>query len=302
LLALEGSPLAFPNLPSSVHDGRVELRRGSTLAYVSEVKVGEHDYLLGADLTYVPKQLVTPYPHYEYRGIELAGEMKLPLALFRSRDQPKLKQSGDGFVETGEKFARLSHVALTGKTAESGGERLLETAEGSWVREKEAVVPVASSTPPWGTAPAKGRGTWIEVSVTGGWLIAYENLTPVFTTLISPGRGGPAKPDEDPIAEARTPLGVYPVSGKFATATMEAPGNLIHSEVPWTQNFSGPHALHAAYWHDDWGNYKSGGCINVSPLDGKHLFEWTDPPLPAGWHGIRWMPWRGPSTILIVHR
>ena len=84
---------------------------------------------------------------------------------------------------------------------------------------------------------------WIEVSVNGGWLIAYENTEPVFTTLISPGRGGAAKPDEDPIAEARTPLGVFPISGKFATATMEAPGNLVHAAVPWTQNFSGPHAF-----------------------------------------------------------
>jgi hypothetical protein len=193
-------------------------------------------------------------------------------------------------------------VALTGRSEEAAGERYLETSEGAWVNAKDAVVPTPSVQPPWGTATPKGRATWIEVSVTGGWLIAYEDTKPVFTTLISPGRGGPAKPDQDPIEEARTPLGAFPVSGKFATATMEAPGNLIHSAVPWTQNFSGPHALHSAYWHDDWGTNKSGGCINVSPIDGKKLFEWTEPALPQGWHGIRWMPWRGPATIVIVHR
>jgi hypothetical protein len=302
LLAVEGSPLSFPNLPNSVQDGRVELRKGSTVAFVSDVRVGDKDFLLGADLTYIPKERVTPFPRYDFHGIELGAEAKLPLALFRGKDRPKLKREGDAFVETGESFARLSHVALTGKTEGVGNDKLLETTEGSWVRATDAVVPVASEKPPWGTETPKGRATWMDISVNGGWLIAYENTTPVFVTLISPGRGGAAKKDEDPIPEARTPLGVFPVSGKFATATMEAPGNLIHSAVPWTQNFSGPHALHTAYWHDDWGNPKSGGCINVSPLDGKKLFAWTEPPLPEGWHGTRWMPWRGPATIVVIHR
>jgi hypothetical protein len=300
--ALEGSPLSFPNLPNSVHDQRTELRRGSTVAYVAEVHVGAEDYLLGSDLSYFKKPLVTPFPHYQFQGIDLGGATKLPLALFRGADRPKLERHGDAFSETGEKFARLSHVALTGQSAEVGGERYLETEGGAWVRAKDAVVPTPSDHPPWGTATPKGRGTWIEVSVNGGWLIAYEGKKPVFTTLISPGRGGAAKPDEDPISEARTPLGVFPISGKFATATMEAPGNLVHSAVPWTQNFSGPHALHAAYWHDDWGSPKSGGCINLSPLDGKKLFGWTEPALPEGWHGVRWMPWRGPATIVVIHR
>jgi hypothetical protein len=258
--------------------------------------------LLAADLSYVPKESVTPFPHYQFRGLDLNGDVKLPLALFRGKDRPRLARVEGTFQDTGKTFARLSHVALTGQSEEVSGERYLETADGSWVNAKDAVVPTPSNKPPWGTATPKGRATWIEVSVTQGWLIAYENTTPVFTTLVSPGRGGPAKPDQDPIEEARTPLGVFPVSGKFATATMEAPGNLIHSAVPWTQNFSGPHALHSAYWHDDWGSYKSGGCINVSPIDGKKLFEWTEPSLPEGWHGIRWMPWRGPATIVIVHR
>jgi len=300
--AVEGSPLHFPGLPSSVHDSRTELRRGSTVAFVSEVRVSDTDYLVGWDLSYFPKQLVTPLPHSDYRGVELGGEVKLPLALFRGPDRPKFKRDRDGFVDTGEKFARLSHVGLTGQSTEVGQERYLETTEGSWVRALDAVVPTPADHAPWGTTPVRGRGSWIEVSVVGGWLIAYENLTPVFTTLISPGRGGPARRDEDPTTAARTPLGVFPISGKFATATMEAPGNLIHTAVPWTQNFSGPHSLHAAYWHDDWGNPKSGGCINVSPLDGKRLFEWTEPSLPEGWHGVRWLPERGPATMMLIHR
>jgi hypothetical protein len=302
LHALQGSPLRFPGLPNSIHDQRTELRRGSTVAFLADpLHVGDRDWLLGSDLSYIPKEKVTPFPHYEFHGIDLKGDDKLPLALFRS-EAHKLRRDADGFSDTGQTFARLSHVALTGQSQETDGERYLETEAGAWVKAKEAVAPAPSGKPPWGTRTPQGRATWIEVSVTQGWLIAYEGDTPVFTTLVSPGRGGPAKPDQDPIEEARTPLGTFPISGKFATATMEAPGNLVHSAVPWTQNFSGPHAMHAAYWHDNWGNYQSGGCINLSPLDGKKLFEWTEPALPAGWHGVRWLPWRGPATIMVVHR
>ena len=76
---------------------------------------------------------------------------------------------------------------------------------------------------------------------------------------------------------------------------------LLHSDVPWTQNFHGPHALHTAYWHDQWGEKKSGGCVNVSPADGRFLFGWTDPPLPEGWHGMR-LERDAPSTRMVVHR
>jgi lipoprotein-anchoring transpeptidase ErfK/SrfK len=120
--------------------------------------------------------------------------------------------------------------------------------------------------------------------------------------MISPGRGGAPIPGREPIETASTPTGTFKITGKFATATMVAPHDLVHSDVPWTQNFSGPHALHGAYWHDSWGNPKSAGCVNVSPIDGKWLYEWTEPVVPDGWHGLRWQPRQEPATTFIVHR
>jgi hypothetical protein len=46
----------------------------------------------------------------------------------------------------------------------------------------------------------------------------------------------------------------------------------------------------------------SGGCENVSPIDGKWLFYFTEPELPDGWHGVRWEPKLGPATTFVVHR
>jgi hypothetical protein len=68
------------------------------------------------------------------------------------------------------------------------------------------------------------------------------------------------------------------------------------AEVPFAQFFHMPFALHAAYWHDDFGEPKSGGCVNLSPEDARWLFDWTDPPLPDGWHSVRSGDGRGDGT------
>ena len=67
--------------------------------------------------------------------------------------------------------------------------------------------------------------------------------------------------------------------------------------MPFVQYFHEGYALHAAYWHDDFGHTHSHGCVNLSPKDAAWLFKWTDPHLPSGWHGA--MTREG--TIVYVH-
>ncbi len=57
-------------------------------------------------------------------------------------------------------------------------------------------------------------------------------------------------------------------------------------DVPWIQYFSAGFALHGAYWHDVFGIPRSHGCVNLAPIDARIVFDWTDPPVPEGWHGI----------------
>jgi lipoprotein-anchoring transpeptidase ErfK/SrfK len=149
-----------------------------------------------------------------------------------------------------------------------------------------------------------GRRTWVEVSVLGGWMVAYEGDKPVFATLISPGRGGVPAEGKDPLDTAATPTGTYRVDGKFVTATMVSSTNdlLVHTEVNYVQNFHGPHALHGAYWHDAWGEKKSGGCVNLAPKDARRLFHWSEPPVPEGWYGMRSVEAAGPATVVVVHK
>ena len=177
---------------------------------------------------------------------------------------------------------------------------------------KQAVIPTPRDTTPWQAPIGKpdetgnarsGRATWLEASILGGWLVAFEGTRAVYATMISAGRGGKPHPDKDPLETASTPTGWFPIGGKFKTATMNSSSTpIVHMDVPWTQNFSGPHAIHSAYWHDDWGSLKSAGCVNVSPKDGKWLFEFTEPDVPEGWHGVRYVArYGGGSTLFIVH-
>jgi len=306
------SPIDFTALPPSVHEAHVSLVDRSTVAYSAETRLNGQDWLLTSDYALIAKDKVTPYPPSQFRGVHLTEKRSLPLAFFKGSDRPRYTLSNPGHFEaTGTPYARLSWVNLTGQRQRIEGLEWLETSDGGWVKATDATVPTASALTPWGspvgqpaTTPSmpKGRATWIEVSIVSGWLIAYEGNRPVFTTLISPGSGGLPHQGQAPIDTFSTPLGRFQINGKFVSSTMIGPTGLIHSEVPYAQNFSDLYAIHTAYWHDNWGYPMSGGCINVSPIDGYFLFHWTDPIIPDGWYGVRWIPSREPSTTVIIHR
>jgi hypothetical protein len=305
------APPALPEFFRSVHEGRVRLTPRSTVAYSREVLFQGRGFLLAGDFTWVPKDRVKPYPAVTFRGTRL-GDVKLPIAFFRGEDRPTYRRGDAGaLVPTGDKLRRLSWTKLSGESVEFEGERYLALEQGgSFVKARDAVVPEPRGKTPWGDAIGStthvselplGRRTWLEVSIRGGWLIAYEDTTPVYATMISAGRGGEPVPGRPTLETASTPTGTFPINGKFATATMEAPGEFVHSDVPWVQNVTGPYAIHSAYWHDNWGNLMSAGCVNVSPDDAKWLYGFTEPAVPEGWHGVRWLPKLGPSTIVVLH-
>jgi lipoprotein-anchoring transpeptidase ErfK/SrfK len=39
-------------------------------------------------------------------------------------------------------------------------------------------------------------------------------------------------------------------------------------------------AIHSTFWHNNFGEPMSHGCINASPQDAKWLFRWTQPAVP----------------------
>jgi lipoprotein-anchoring transpeptidase ErfK/SrfK len=39
-------------------------------------------------------------------------------------------------------------------------------------------------------------------------------------------------------------------------------------------------AIHSTYWHNNFGEPMSRGCVNASPEDSKWIFRWTEPIVP----------------------
>lgn len=305
--ALTGKqPPEMFNFSPMLREERKFIYGGSTVAYVREFDYEGRSYLLTWDQAIVPKDRVKPYPKSEFHGLVLGKDANLPLAFFRQKPRPKYKKSDDGkLVQTDQTWPRHGWVELTGARIEQDGKKFVETKEpGIYAAMDDSQVIEAITVAPWLGTKNPEIQKWVDVRVLEGTLVAYQGLRPVYATMIAPGRGGIPYEGIDPIKTASTPTGIFRVDGKFRTATMvsSTDSNLVHSEVNYVMNFHGAHALHGAYWHDGWGEKKSGGCVNLAPTDAKWVFEWTDPPVPEGWYGLRAIQEFGRSTIVRVRR
>ena len=293
-----------PELPPGLYEGRTKIVARSALAYVRELPIGDRTYLLMPDFSFVRRDQVELVPPGEFVGVRLSQGLELPVGFVQEEGtRLYLLGPGESAQPSGEVLTRRTAVALGGATREVGGDIYYPVKDSElWLRARDAVIPRPTARHPFGETLPAGRATWLEASILGGWLVAFEGTTPVYATLISAGRGGTPVEGRDPVSTASTPTGRFFITGKFHTATMESSTTpIVHGDVPWTQNFSGPHAIHSAYWHEEWGDLKSAGCVNVSPRDGQWLFGFTEPAVPPGWHAVKHVPRDGPATVLILH-
>lgn len=122
---------------------------------------------------------------------------------------------------------------------------------------------------------------WVHVDLGEQTLTLYRGREPVYSTLVSTGD-----------TEHPTPHGIFRVQRKMITSTMSNLGGDVESDryriedVPYTQYFDQGIALHAAFWHERFGQLVSHGCVNLSPVDAQHVFDFTWPRVPDGWHGV----------------
>jgi lipoprotein-anchoring transpeptidase ErfK/SrfK len=138
------------------------------------------------------------------------------------------------------------------------------------------------ATPPPGASGEK----WIDVDLTQQQLTAYQGNTPVFQALVSTGLPG-----------TPTVVGQFRIYWKLLAADMAGPGYYLPA-VPYTMYFLRGYSLHGTYWHHNFGHPMSHGCVNLRTEDAKWLFDWTDPPLPAGASQVQSS---SGGTLVVVH-
>lgn len=260
--------------PRGVYKKR--LPNGTLVAYTRAFEAYGRTWVLTTDLSVVPAEGLKRFRISDFRGVELGQGVELPIAFMRKSARPKWRKSAQGFARTDDSWPLRSWVALTGHDERSAGKHFLETREpGVYIERGDATLVEPAKKAPW---EAKG-GKWIHVRVMRGTLTLYEGTRAVFATLASPGK------------EATTPYGRYSVESKHHVTTMSTedgdPKKSWFADVPFTIYFQRPYAIHASYWHEDFGEKKSGGCVNLSPLDAVRVFDWTSPELPDGWGSVQ---------------
>jgi hypothetical protein len=253
------------------------------------------------------KGLVTPADRFwvaagsKFQGVVLDGAaLKLPMAWGYGGRKQIATYRVDPATPTpvsAKSIDRLTAIALTGKSQEIGKTKYLETADGSWL--KGAQVRVTEPGPlPKELAPGE---RWIDVDLSSQTVVAFVGERPVYATLISSG-----KENRDKEKDHRTPVGEWRIREKHLTTTMDgdgsAAGDLPYSieDVPYVQFFHKAYALHGAFWHGNYGVQMSHGCVNLSPLDAKWLFFFTNPTLAAGYHGV-WARPENTGTRIVIH-
>lgn len=78
-----------------------------------------------------------------------------------------------------------------------------------------------------------------------------------------------------------TPLGNHPIWRKSFGLDLSGGGALDGWDLPavgWVSLFASTgQAIHSTYWHNNYGEPSSRGCVNCSPEDAKWIFRWTQP-------------------------
>ncbi|MDI1446649.1 L,D-transpeptidase family protein [Polyangium sp. 6x1] len=284
------------------HRGRAKAR--SAFGLMASFDWTGRRFGLTTELDLVPIDRTRPAHLSELRGVVFkapgvpAFVMHQGLRALRSDDEGKLRPAEyvpfrSGWVLTGRASSGGEH-RVEGKPGEALA-AYLETTEGVWLASSSLRIGRLGQDL-WGHAKRGKR--WIDISIELQMLVAYEGNSPVFATLVSTGRGGLS----DPETTGATVQGTFFVQSKHVTATMDGdPASEAAFElhdVPYVQYFHQNYAIHGAYWHDEFGKARSNGCVNVSPADAAWLFEFTDPPVPAAWHGAM-TPAGG--TLVYVH-
>jgi hypothetical protein len=205
-------------------------------------------------------------------------------------------------VEKGDtdKLGQLSYheiLPLTGRYRTSGPLKYWAVSDGRYVRHRD--VTVVRKRNVWPDF-AKGDQKWIDVSVVTGTLVLYEGRKPVFSTLVSVGRDRLG----DPKTSASTALGSFEIVAKHVTAAKSDPKALAEHidvyDVPWVMEMSSGQMMHAAVWHDRFGIEHGPGNIQLSPADAARIWQWAEPVVPDGWHGVNQPPQK--KTMVVVRK
>jgi hypothetical protein len=198
-----------------------------------------------------------------WQGVKLAARPDLPFGWLVKAVRPSALPGLEA-PRTTPRLARGQQVFIFG-AVRVGRWNWYLVGPGQWV-EQWAVSVVSFHSPPEGVG-----GNWVQVDLYEQTLVAYERAQPVYATLISSG-----------LDKWATEPGLFQIWARQSYDRMSGAYEKDRSDyyaleaVPYVMYFDGDRALHGQYWHDGLGYKRSHGCVNLSPLDARWLYNWAE--------------------------
>lgn len=117
---------------------------------------------------------------------------------------------------------------------------------------------------PAAAAPTITTGKQIVVDLSDQRVYAYENGQVVRNVVVSTGLWG-----------TPTVQGDYRIYVKYTSQTMSGPGYYLPG-VPYVMYFYQGYSLHGTYWHNNFGQPMSHGCVNLPTPEAEWFFNWAE--------------------------
>lgn len=309
-----------PNiLPGLIPSGAVQISQAWRMMRLSILSAFESEgrtfYLTGEHFI-VPADRMRAAKLADFQGVELKeGGDELPMIWVRWKPPHLHKLENGRAVLTDHVLPFQAHARVAKKDRVLDGAKYHELLaapaglpEATYLVRTDVVNRVDGATElPYNVAADE---LWIEVSLLKQTLVLYRGLKPLFVTLVSTG----VDVMGDPETSRATPRGHFRIHSKHLSWRMAGDEKPPAKEgdqpdpryriddVPYVQYFQAGYALHAAFWHDSFGQPKSHGCINLSPRDALWMFGQTSPKVPPGWHGVySSRAGAAQGTTLVVH-
>lgn len=211
---------------------------------------------------WVRSELLAPALVSRFSGVFLPEEaLPYPMAWLLLDTVPS-RSPGAAVVDGDMPLYRYTRVNLY-SAHEIDGWRWYQVGPNQWIHQTRVakIIPVER--------PAEvDTERWVSVDLYEQVLIAYEGTRPVFATLVSSG-----------LADWSTNEGLYNIYVRYPRTPMSgAEGQedfYSLEEVPYTLYYDGEIGLHGTYWHDSFGYRHSHGCVNMSIMDAKWVYEFT---------------------------
>ena len=172
-----------------------------------------------------------------------------------------------GLPQAPENFV---HIVRSGETLSDIAQKFemtaIEVSEFNSLASRDLIFPGQRLLIPRKTANSKGYlgKRWVEIDLSSQTLTAWDDEDVYLHVKISSG-----------LSKTPTPVGHYNVWHMNESQTMSGPGYSLPN-VKFNMYFHRGYAMHGAYWHNNFGQPMSHGCVNMREEEAEKLYRFID--------------------------